>query len=291
MAEIGRKIMDIVRHLFWSSRPVSWINTAFPFAAAYLLITQQVDAVFIVATFYFLIPYNLLMYGVNDVFDYESDIKNPRKGSIEGAILPRHLHRVTLQTAFWSNLPFLAYLGIVGSIAASAVLAAVVFMVVAYSIAGLRFKERPLLDSVTSSTHFVGPMVYAMVLVGWQPEYWSFVVAFFLWGMASHAFGAVQDIIPDREAGLHSIATWWGASRTVRAAFVFYILSAAILILEPFPIPLLGICILLYALNVLRYVSVSDADSAITNRAWKRFMWLNMLTGFIVTVLMILALR
>ena len=34
----------VARQLVISSRPVSWINTAFPFAAAYLLTTRQIDA-------------------------------------------------------------------------------------------------------------------------------------------------------------------------------------------------------------------------------------------------------
>ncbi len=67
----------VVRELFVSSRPVSWINTAFPFAAAYLLTTRQIDAPLIVGIIFFLVPYNLAMYGVNDVFDYESDLRNP----------------------------------------------------------------------------------------------------------------------------------------------------------------------------------------------------------------------
>src|SRR5690606_16943815 len=76
-------------HLLGSSRPVSWINTAYPFAAAYLLAGGGVTTTLVVGTLWLLIPYNLLMYGVNDVFDYESDLRNPRKGGIEGVVLPR----------------------------------------------------------------------------------------------------------------------------------------------------------------------------------------------------------
>src|SRR5699024_11176739 len=61
-----------------TSRPLSWVNTAYPFAAAYLLAGGGVDAALVVGTLFFLIPYNLLMYGVNDVFDPESDLRNPR---------------------------------------------------------------------------------------------------------------------------------------------------------------------------------------------------------------------
>ena len=57
-----------------ASRPSSWINIAYPFAAGYLVATGgRVDLALVVGTLYFLVPSNLLMYGVNDVFDYASD--------------------------------------------------------------------------------------------------------------------------------------------------------------------------------------------------------------------------
>lgn len=83
-SSIGRDIAQIIL----SSRPISWINTAFPFAAAYLLSTREIDLTFVIGTLYFLVPYNLAMYGINDVFDYASDLANPRKGGIEGLSSP-----------------------------------------------------------------------------------------------------------------------------------------------------------------------------------------------------------
>ncbi len=46
----------VLRELFVSSRPVSWINTAFPFAAAYLLTTRTIDATLIIGILFFLVP-------------------------------------------------------------------------------------------------------------------------------------------------------------------------------------------------------------------------------------------
>ena len=106
--------MSTLAQLTLSSRPLSWINTAFPFAAAYLLTAREIDLTLIVGTLYFLIPYNLAMYGINDVFDYESDLRNPRKGGVEGALLDPSIHRTTLVAALVTNVPFLVYLVIVG---------------------------------------------------------------------------------------------------------------------------------------------------------------------------------
>ena len=98
--------MNTFKKLLISSRPVSWINTAFPFAATYLFFTGKVDLTLVLGTIFFLVPYNLFMYGINDVFDYESDLRNPRKGGIEGALLDKSLHNITINAAVLSCVPF-----------------------------------------------------------------------------------------------------------------------------------------------------------------------------------------
>jgi 4-hydroxybenzoate polyprenyltransferase len=277
--------------LFKSSRPISWINTAYPFAAGYFLITRTVDLPLLVGSLYFLIPYNLMMYGVNDVFDYESDLRNPRKGGVEGAVLSPDLHTPILIAVVLTNAPFLVALFMIGSITAKLTLAFVVFMVIAYSIAKLRFKERPLLDSVTSSTHFVGPLVYALVLSGWHASYLWYVVPFFLWGMASHAFGAVQDVPSDRAANIASIATYFGARSTARFACLLYLLCAAILATRGLYGIVVSLCAILYATTVGRYWNITDKTSETAHNGWSRFLRLNQFSGFVITVVLIVTIR
>jgi 4-hydroxybenzoate polyprenyltransferase len=273
-----------------SSRPVSWINTAYPFGAAYLLTTREIDWVLVVGFLYFLIPYNLAMYGINDVFDYASDLANPRKGGIEGAVLPPRMHRVTLWAAAVTNIPFLVVLVAVGSPSSWAWLAVSVFAVIAYSAPGLRFKERPFLDSATSSTHFVSPALVGLTLAGaeFTPTLVVALVAFFLWGMAAHAFGAVQDILPDRAAGIHSIATAIGARATVRLALALWALAGAAMLTTGWPGALAAAIAVPYLVNAAPWWNVTDAASGDTNRAWKRFIWLNYLSGFLATLILIL---
>lgn len=280
----------MLRELFLTSRPVSWVNTAYPFAAAYLLGTGAVDWIFVVGTVFFLIPYNLAMYGINDVFDYESDLLNPRKGGAEGALVDRHKHRMVLWACTVVLVPFLIALGVAGSWQANLVLLVSMAAVVAYSAPRLRFKERPFLDSMTSSTHFVSPMVYGLVLAGTQinAELLAVTAAFFLWGMASHAFGAVQDIIPDRAASLGSIGTVLGARWTVGLAAGAYALAGILLLLfTDWPGPLAAVLALPYVLNVLPFATLSEEDSGRAHAGWVRFLWLNYATGFFVTMILI----
>ena len=284
------RFKGLVPQALLASRPVSWINTAYPFAAAMLLTTREIDWVLIVGTFYFLIPYNLAMYGINDVFDYESDLKNPRKGGIEGALLQPHLHRPMLWLAAVTNVPFLLVLALAGGPAAWISLGVSAFAVVAYSVAGLRFKERPVLDSLTSSTHFVSPAVVGLALAGANvtPGLIILLAAFFLWGMAAHAFGAVQDIEPDRQAGIGSIATVIGARKTVRLAVVLWLVAGLAMLATPWPGPLAAIIAIPYIVNCAPYWNVTDTTAARTNVAWRRFIWLNYGSGFLVTLIFIL---
>jgi len=274
-----------------SSRPLSWINTAFPFAASYIVTTDRVDALLIVGTLFFLVPYNLLMYGINDVFDYESDLRNPRKGGAEGALLDPALHRLVIGAGLATAAPLLAamlVLGGAGHPSSWVVLAISLFAVAAYSVPKLRFKERPVIDSITSSTHFVSPAVYGLAVVGATVDraLIALLVGFFLWGMASHAFGAVQDVEPDREAHIASIATAFGAARTVRLAMTLWALAGLLMLLTDWPGPLAAILVLPYIAAAFPYRAVTDAGSAAANGGWKRFLWLNFFSGFVVTLLL-----
>lgn len=278
-----------VRTLFLSSRPVSWVNTAYPFAAAYLLAGWRVDATFIIGTLFFLVPYNLAMYGINDVFDYESDLRNPRKGGAHGAVLDRRLHRVTLWAAALSCLPFIVYLVAVGNPLSWFVLALSLFFVVFYSAPPLRLKEVPFADSVTSSIHFFSPAVYGLVLAGatFTPEIIALLVAFACWGIASHAFGAVQDVAADREAGISSIATARGARWTVRFALALYALAGVAALFTAWPGPLAALLAVPYLVMVWPFRSVTDETADTATAGWRKFLWLNQITGFGVTVLLI----
>jgi 4-hydroxybenzoate polyprenyltransferase len=284
--KLGKKL----NYIYWSSRPVSWINTAYPFAAAYLMVTGKVDLTLGVGTLFFLIPYNLLMYGVNDVFDYESDLRNPRKGGIEGALLPKEIHRTIIWSATLSCVPFVAYLVFVGNLNSSLWLALFLFTVIAYSAKHLRFKEKPVLDSITSASHFVGPMIFALALTNQdlaEPKTVAIITSFTLWGMASHAFGAVQDVKADREGEIASIATYFGARATTRAALVMYLAAGFYLLTLGWPTNLVAIAAIPYVGILIPHLNITDENCETANKGWKQFIWLNFFAGFMVTMMLI----
>lgn len=287
--EDPRRARDHLAMLVSTSRPVSWVNTAYPFAAAYLLTEHRVDDLLVVGTIFFLIPYNLLMYGINDVFDHESDLLNPRKGGLEGALVDPSRHRGILVASVVCPVPFVLYLLFSGDVVDAVTLAVSLFAVVAYSVKGLRFKEKPGLDSATSATHFVSPMIYGLVLADatWTWSTVAVTLAFFVWGMASQAFGAVQDVRADRAAGLGSIATVVGSRRTVWAALCGYLAAGLLLLTSAWPGPLAAFLVLPYVVNLVPFLRIDDDSCETANRGWKRFLWINYVVGFAVTMLLI----
>ena len=271
-----------IKEIIATSRPVSWINTAAPFLVGYLVSTKSFDLTAIIGTLYFLLPYNLLMYGVNDIYDYESDIKNPRKNSVEGAVLAKNKHNTLWLAIILINLPFVVYFLTINDLAIRVGIGLLVFFCLSYSAKPLRFKEIPFLDALNSSLHFVGPFVFGLVFADSVVAYWPVIVAFLCWGMASQAFGSIQDIKPDRAAKIKSIGTVLGSKRTNTFSLIMYISTCVITLIFYMPLGIIAATLLsVYVLNVLIFRKYkSDARSNQYHRGWQNFMWLNIIVGF-----------
>jgi 4-hydroxybenzoate polyprenyltransferase len=133
-------------------------------------------------------------------------------------------------------------------------------------------------------------MIYAMSLTGLdmsQPQVLSIIFAFTLWGVASHAFGAVQDVRADREAGISSIATMIGARATVWFAFLSYALAGILVLTTTWPGPLAAIGALPYLLILIPHLNITDETCEKANRAWRQFIWLNFFAGALVSLIII----
>ena len=67
--------------------------------------------------------------------------------------------------------------------------------------------------------------------------------------MASHAFGAVQDVVPDREGGIASIATAFGARATVRIALGLWLVAGLLMLVTEWPGPLAALLVVPYLVD------------------------------------------
>ena len=261
-----------------NSRPFSWPNTALPCLAAALL-SGRLSAAVVLATLYFTLPYNVLLYGVNDLFDHDSDRLNPRKGGlIEGGLVGPSRRSRLLGLVAATNLPLLLAIFLLSRPAAAAALVLTVISALVYSAPPLRLKERPGLDSATSALHFVLPAVCGALVAGAALSElpWRFLLAFFLWGTASHALGAIQDVEFDRAAGMRSIATALGGRGTALLALGLY-LAAGLLTASA------GALAAWAAVVVLPYAALASLAAHRPRLAWRGFLGLNLLAGAYLT--------
>ncbi len=196
---------------------------------------------FLIAVFflYFLIPANIWIYGINDIYDYETDKLNPKKQAYEALVEPKEHLKLWRRIAF-STLPFLLF--IPWEIAPIVAFLLFLFFSGQYSAKPIRAKGLPLLDMFFSAWHYVTTALFWFLLIA-GPENigWMFVLAALAWAMAMHAFSAVPDIQADKEWGVDTVATLlWGLG-TIFLCLLLYLLAGSIAFFYHWILGLLGV--------------------------------------------------
>ncbi len=208
------------------SRPVLWINTIGTGALGMWLTGQLIDVAAIPLLIWLTLPFNLLIYGVNDIFDQDTDALNPRKGSIEGArIDPREVRLIAWAVAI-TNIPFLVYFVVALPVAAVGLIVLYAGVFVFYSAPPLRFKARPFLDSLSNAAYGLPLLILPVALE--RPPVWPAVIGLLAWSVAKHAYDAVQDIDEDREAGITTTAVLLGPRGTALWSGAWWLASTAL---------------------------------------------------------------
>ncbi|ELY67528.1 prenyltransferase [Natrinema versiforme] len=213
-------------YLLTLSRPRFWLYLAGPVlvGAAYAATTVgDLLAPAAIALFaYFLLPANVFLYGINDIYDQEIDAANPKKEDREARY--RGQRYVPAAVGLCAALPLL-FAPLVGT-AAIPWLVAFLVLGAAYSAPPVRFKTTPLLDSVSNGLYITpGAAAYAAV-TGAQPPVLT-LAGGWLWAMGMHTFSAIPDIAPDRETGIRTTATVLGERRTYAYCGACWLASAA----------------------------------------------------------------
>jgi 4-hydroxybenzoate polyprenyltransferase len=209
-------MQSVLRNLFVLSRPRFWLYVLGPFFLGSVAASLDVwmNPMFWVLFAYFLFPANVLLYGVNDYFDRDTDKYSSKKAGKEFVFSGGSW----VLWAWGSSL----VLGVVLAFVTHWSLLAYLALAVAYSAPPLRFKKRPVIDSL-SNCLYVAPGVFAYLYFGDAAVNWSFVLAGCLWAAAMHLYSAVPDITADKKAGLKTTAVVFGAkSSLLLCALLWY---------------------------------------------------------------------
>ena len=215
--------------LFQISRPRFWFYVFGPFIVGALVGAPDPRAYLsfpaLLWALFFLFPANLLIYGANDIFDYETDRRNAKKRGYELLVTPADHPKLWRAIALFC-LPFAPLLGWAPR-ACWLALAGFLFFSIFYSAPPIRAKARPIVDSVFNVL-YIFPGAFGYFLTGGHNFAASLFVAAWLWAMAMHAYSAVPDISADRQANVPTVATFLGLRGTLWFCLLLYLGSALI---------------------------------------------------------------
>jgi len=211
------------------SRPGLWSTTALfylmPLGHADLLHSGKLW----LGLFFVLFPLGLVLYGVNDIVDAETDALNPRKGTF--LFGPRGA-REQLAALRWQiavvQIPFVvAFYFFIGP----RILWWYGLLLVAvglYNAPGIAWKGRPPFDVLIQASYLL-----VFVLSSWLNNAAQLPWQTFLFGamfaMHSHIFGEVMDIEPDQLSGRRTTATSIGRMRAKFLIAAFLCIEASLI--------------------------------------------------------------
>ncbi len=272
----GGALRTRAAYLFKLSRPRFWLYLAGPVIVGVTYAASSPADLFTPTTLalfaYFLLPANVYLYGVNDIFDQDVDEDNPKKEEREVRFQGQEF---VVAAVVVTGLGIAALVPLVPA-AAYPWLGAYVLLATEYSAPPLRFKTTPFLDSVSNGL-YVLPGVAAFTAVAGSAPPLAAVVGGWLWTMAMHTFSAIPDIEPDREAGIRTTATVLGQDRTYAYCGLLWVFAAAGFWLIDFR---LGVAMLLYP-AFLSGIALSRVD---VDRAYWWYPALNTVVGALLTM-------
>lgn len=271
-----------IKRLLHISRPRFWIYELGPYIIGIVSVAHTEASVWLyfpvmLFFFFFMYPANIYIYGINDVYDYETDKLNPKKVSYETLVTPQEQSDLLWHIAY-VTLPFLVYSFMYSHWTAFISLFLFFFFAGFYSAKPIRAKARPFLDSIFSAGHYIATGVFGYYFIGGTGFPLIPVIAGMSWGIAMHAYSAVPDIEADSSAKLQTIATTLGKKKTILLCLFLYIVSTIL----TFPyLSLTGLVIgLLYC--ALMGISLKTKNHEELFTLYTYFPYLNAISGMII---------
>jgi len=224
---------NILRLAFEVSRVRFWLYLGGTYLIGYIIavssISELIDLFFIVHLFFFMLPANIILYGINDISDKDTDMFNPKKGEKEYKALESDATKLYILVG-GSFIFCLISVALQPNIMAAILFLSWLLLSIAYSIEPIRFKARPVVD-FASNFLYVIPAILAFYQVRLDFPPLLPLFAAFLWTSAMQLFSAIPDIEADKKANIRTTAVVIGEKASLLLCLIFWTGFAGILIL------------------------------------------------------------
>ncbi|MGC9516853.1 MAG: prenyltransferase [Methanomicrobiales archaeon] len=222
---------DILSFLFKISRFRFWIYTGGTYVVGYALGFSMLSDFFqpdyYLYLFYFFIPANIFIYGVNDYWDEETDEINPKKDDKEYRLKKRE--RKKLLYSIYLVTGFSLILMIFQNNSERVIFGLFLLLSYFYSAKPLRFKEKPFLD-FSSNYLYIMPGIFAYYLVAQSLPSLLIMIGAYFHISAMHIFSAIPDIKYDKEAGITTTPVFIGEKMSLLLCSGFWLVLSFIVI-------------------------------------------------------------
>lgn len=225
--------MNIFKYAFKVSRFRFWFYTGGPFVLGYVIGMKNWLAFFrpefFIYLFYFIIPANIFIYGVNDYWDMDTDIDNPKKSKKE--VRMTRERKKDLEKLIFFTTAFSLTLMIIQDNTLRLIFASFLLISYFYSAEPLRFKKRPIIDFL-SNILYIMPAIFGLSLSSGNQLHLSpvtiFGISFIFSGVfhvsSMHIFSAIPDIEFDKKAGINTTAVVLGKRNALIITLFFWLL-------------------------------------------------------------------
>lgn len=234
--------MKQLRTILFISRPRFWGYLVGPYVIGYVAGIQSIhpftEINFFIHFFYFLIVANILVYGVNDLFDKETDVVNSKKNAKEYVLERSHHNLLKILLGCCITLTVL-FIFLQPNLSSSILLLLFLILAISYSAPPIRFKSKIILDFSSNILYAVPGFLAFNQLTGILPSY-QVIFSAFCWTSAMHLFSAIPDIVPDRTVGIRTSAVWLGQKKSLLLCSVLWLLSILPILSTLYPYSLLG---------------------------------------------------
>ncbi len=276
-------LIGIARLAVRISRPRFWLYLGGTYLIGYAIgittLTQFLSPFFVLQLFFFMFPANVFLYGVNDYYDEDTDIFNPKKDDKEYRVTAKDKRNLLalIVISFVFGLILMIFQPDIIAIALFGIFLLLSFL---YSSKPIRFKARPFFDFMSNFLYVI-PAILAFYQLRFIIPPILPLFAAFMWTSAMHLFSAIPDIDADRQANITTTAVFIGAIPSLILCLTFWFIFAIILvILIPWNAPW-NLLMFIYPVLPL-YLLVRQAENI--NRIYWLFPFWNAVFGLILFI-------